>query len=100
MGPQRPVDSNWNLSASACVKSVVTLHGGTVEARGDGAGRGSELVVRLPARSDACSEQKERARVAPAQDRTLEARRSARRLLEHAVSENIYAGKAMARPQP
>ena len=32
----------------ALVKSVVEMHGGSVEARSDGAGRGSEFVVRLP----------------------------------------------------
>jgi CheY-like chemotaxis protein len=30
-------------------KGIVGLHGGTIEARSDGAGRGSEFVVRLPA---------------------------------------------------
>jgi CheY-like chemotaxis protein/anti-sigma regulatory factor (Ser/Thr protein kinase) len=32
----------------AIVKSLVRLHGGTIEARSEGAGRGSEFVVRLP----------------------------------------------------
>jgi PAS domain S-box-containing protein len=44
----------------ALVKGLVTLHGGTVEARSDGLGRGSEFVVRLPHRllapSDASAE--------------------------------------------
>jgi PAS domain S-box-containing protein len=31
------------------VKSLVDLHGGTIEARSDGPGKGSEFVVRLPA---------------------------------------------------
>lgn len=36
------------------VRSLVTLHGGTVEAHSEGLGKGSELVVRLPAlRADA-----------------------------------------------
>src|SRR5690606_21241011 len=32
----------------ALVRSLVELHGGAVEAHSDGAGRGSEFVVRLP----------------------------------------------------
>ncbi|MGH8169103.1 MAG: hybrid sensor histidine kinase/response regulator, partial [Steroidobacteraceae bacterium] len=32
----------------ALVKGIVELHGGTVEARSDGPGRGSEFIVRLP----------------------------------------------------
>jgi signal transduction histidine kinase len=34
----------------ALVKGLVTLHGGTIEVRSDGAGRGTEFRVRLPAR--------------------------------------------------
>jgi CheY-like chemotaxis protein len=32
----------------AIVRKLVAMHGGTIEARSDGPGRGSELVVRLP----------------------------------------------------
>ena len=32
----------------ALVKGLVDLHGGTIEARSDGTGRGSEFIVRLP----------------------------------------------------
>jgi PAS domain S-box-containing protein len=32
------------------VRELVTMHGGTVEARSDGPGRGSEFIVRLPVR--------------------------------------------------
>jgi signal transduction histidine kinase/CheY-like chemotaxis protein len=44
------------------VRGLVELHGGTVEARSAGQGRGSEFVVRLPARprEDALAEAKER----------------------------------------
>jgi signal transduction histidine kinase len=31
------------------VKQLVELHGGSIEARSDGPGRGSEFVIRLPA---------------------------------------------------
>jgi CheY-like chemotaxis protein len=33
----------------ALAKSLVEMHGGTIEARSDGPGRGSEFIVRLPA---------------------------------------------------
>jgi signal transduction histidine kinase len=32
----------------AIVRSLVEMHGGTVEARSEGHGRGSEFLVRLP----------------------------------------------------
>lgn len=34
----------------AVVKEIVALHGGTVEARSEGAGKGSEFIVRVPLR--------------------------------------------------
>jgi signal transduction histidine kinase len=35
------------------VREIVELHHGTIEARSEGAGRGSEFVVTLPAAADA-----------------------------------------------
>jgi len=35
------------------VRQIVALHGGTVEARSAGAGRGSEFIVTLPITSEA-----------------------------------------------
>jgi signal transduction histidine kinase/CheY-like chemotaxis protein len=40
----------------ALVRAIVELHGGTVEARSDGPGRGSEFIVRLPLREAAAGE--------------------------------------------
>ncbi len=37
----------------ALVKALVEMHGGTVEARSEGLGRGSEFIVRLPAHGEA-----------------------------------------------
>ena len=34
----------------ALVKDLVTLHGGSVQARSEGAGKGSQFTVRLPLR--------------------------------------------------
>ena len=52
------------------VRSLVELHGGSVEARSDGLGRGSEFVVRLPARAAAGHGG---VRVAPARHPTITA---------------------------
>jgi CheY-like chemotaxis protein len=39
----------------ALVKNIVELHGGAVEARSDGPGKGSEFIVRLPTRAGAAT---------------------------------------------
>ncbi len=47
--PHGPDQSNGGLGVGlSLVKTLVELHGGTVEARSPGTGRGSEFVVRLP----------------------------------------------------
>lgn len=49
-GAQGPERSAGGLGIGlALVKSLVTMHGGAVEARSEGPGKGSELTVRLPA---------------------------------------------------
>ncbi|HEX3147550.1 MAG TPA: ATP-binding protein [Gemmataceae bacterium] len=53
------VDSSWQRTQGglgiglSLVKEFVGLHGGRVEARSDGPGRGSEFVVRVPMASEA-----------------------------------------------
>jgi signal transduction histidine kinase len=59
--PHGPQQSNGGLGVGlSLVKTLVELHGGTVEALSPGAGRGSEFVVRLPLEHAASS-----ARAAP-----------------------------------
>jgi PAS domain S-box-containing protein len=55
------------------VKHLVELHGGSIEARSEGLGRGSEFVVRLPVTSSAVLEESSRGRgtAAAAQRRVL-----------------------------
>jgi len=70
----------------ALVKGLVELHGGRVQARSDGPGRGTELAVRLPL----CEPPAQDARAeAPA---PLQAARSARILL---VEDNADAGDSL-----
>jgi CheY-like chemotaxis protein len=47
-------------------KGVVQLHGGTIEARSEGAGLGSEFVVRIPRRNVASAAKEDTAAPAPA----------------------------------
>jgi CheY-like chemotaxis protein len=70
------------------VKSLVEMHGGSVEARSEGPGRGSEFVVRLPL-TLACPAT---SRSPPAQDVT--ARAQSHRIL--VVDDNRDAAESMA----
>ena len=52
-GDQSPERSQGGLGVGlTLVRSLVQLHGGRVDARSDGPGRGSEFVIRLPAVSE------------------------------------------------
>ncbi|HEX2239009.1 MAG TPA: ATP-binding protein [Gammaproteobacteria bacterium] len=50
------------------VKQLVTIHGGTVEARREGAGKGAEFVVRLPLNSASAHEDGQSALIAEVSD--------------------------------
>jgi len=55
-GSRRPERSYGGLGIGlSLVRQLVELHGGTIEARSAGVDRGSEFVVRLPARTAAAS---------------------------------------------
>ncbi|WP_235538305.1 ATP-binding protein [Pelomonas sp. Root1444] len=72
----------------ALVKNLVELHGGTVEARSDGPGCGSEFIVRLPTqRPDTGSD------AAPASDATPNDHDGQRRIL--VVDDNADAGELL-----
>jgi signal transduction histidine kinase/ActR/RegA family two-component response regulator len=73
----------------AIVRSLVSLHGGSVSARSEGRGRGSEFVIRLPrAGADGAAAAGEAERVAH------EAIRTARRVL--IVDDNVDAASLLA----
>jgi two-component system CheB/CheR fusion protein len=68
------------------VERLVGLHGGTVEARSAGPGKGSEFIVRLPARAAGASAE-------PAPRPAEESTPSARRIL--VVDDNVDAANAL-----
>jgi len=70
----------------ALVKGFVVLHGGSVEARSDGPGRGSEFCVRLPVRSTQA--------VAPAAPAPGGPRRAKLRIL--VVDDNLDAAESLS----
>jgi signal transduction histidine kinase/ActR/RegA family two-component response regulator len=64
-GDQAPDRSQGGLGVGlTLVRSLVQLHGGRVDARSEGPGRGSEFVVRLPAVSEQVARGPERRAVA------------------------------------
>ncbi|TMA21688.1 MAG: response regulator [Deltaproteobacteria bacterium] len=64
-GDQSPERSQGGLGVGlTLVRSLVQLHGGRVDARSDGPGRGSEFVIRLPAVSEQVARGPERRSVA------------------------------------
>ncbi|MBN9522717.1 response regulator [bacterium] len=71
----------------ALVRRLVALHGGRVEVRSEGAGRGSEFVVRLPTAED-------RPASPGAQENTASATAAGRRIL--VVDDNADAADSMA----
>jgi two-component system CheB/CheR fusion protein len=76
----------------ALVRSIVELHGGTVEASSPGPGRGSELRVRLPGRRAAAV-----ALASAAPEAALPERSSPTRGLVLVADDNVDAGWGMAK---
>jgi anti-sigma regulatory factor (Ser/Thr protein kinase) len=70
------------------VQSLIEMHGGSIEARSEGQGKGSEFIVRLPALKQA---EKYVSQVAPVLDDRPQTRR---RIL--VVDDNIDAARLMA----
>jgi signal transduction histidine kinase/CheY-like chemotaxis protein len=74
------------------VRSLVEMHGGSVEALSDGLSRGSEFIVRLPMVQPA--EVHERAAIAPPSGRKQRMRPPARRVL--VVDDNVSSAQSLA----
>jgi PAS domain S-box-containing protein len=73
----------------ALVRGLVALHGGRVEARSEGLGRGSEFIVRLPHKAAAPSS------VAAADAGAAPNRRTARRARVRVVDDNRDAAESL-----
>ena len=73
------------------VRSLVALHGGTVQARSDGIGKGSEFVIRLPAAAEDATRLATPLSLAPGPQ---PAARTGRRIL--VVDDNVDAAGLMA----
>jgi PAS domain S-box-containing protein len=69
----------------ALVKGLVELHGGTVEARSEGTGRGAEFVVRLPLAQSEAQTVLERGETGGARGRTV-----------LVIEDNLDAGETLA----
>ena len=74
------------------VKRLVELHGGTVQARSEGEGRGSEFIVRLPLREPGAARRP--AAPAAAQEAAMRAQAPARRIL--VVDDNADSAASLA----
>jgi len=74
-------------------RKLVELHGGSIEARSDGPGRGSEFTVRLPVLPDATVAARRQAAPAPAPPKATAARPPKGRIL--VVDDNVDATRIM-----
>ena len=78
----------------ALVKSLVELHGGTVAARSEGVGKGSEFVVELPISTSKPVAAKAKTETAPRRKAPASAPLSGRRFL--IVDDNVDAANSLA----
>src|SRR5207253_514758 len=75
------------------VRTLVGMHGGTVEARSDGPGKGSEFIVRLPALARAYAPQEPAGAQAHAEEEPPRAPACHRVLV---VDDNVDAAESLA----